>query len=67
MKLYSNPGEIVLSPFMGIGSEGYQAVKLGRLFIGCELKESYFRLAIRNLRTAEASLTGRLFDVEREG
>jgi len=67
VKLYSNPGEIVLSPFMGIGSEGYQAVKLGRLFIGCELKESYFRLAIRNLRTAEASLTGRLFDVEREG
>ena len=53
IKLYSNPGETVLSPFMGIGSEGYQAVKLGRKFIGCELKESYFALAVRNLRRAE--------------
>jgi DNA modification methylase len=53
VKLYSNPGETVLSPFMGIGSEGYQSVKLGRKFIGCELKESYYNLAVRNLRRAE--------------
>lgn len=53
VKLYSNPGETVLSPFMGIGSEGYQAIKSGRRFVGCELKPSYFRLAIRNLQRAE--------------
>jgi DNA modification methylase len=53
IKLYSNPGETVLSPFMGIGSEGVQAVKFGRKFIGCELKESYFALAVSNLRHAE--------------
>ncbi len=44
--LWSNPGDTVLSPFMGIGSEGYGAIKLGRRFIGAELKESYFRQAV---------------------
>jgi DNA modification methylase len=53
IKLYSNPGETVLTPFMGIGSEAYQAVKLGRKAIGIELKPSYFELAVRNLRNAE--------------
>jgi DNA modification methylase/superfamily II DNA or RNA helicase len=53
IKLYSNPGETVLSPFMGIGSEVYSAVKLGRKAIGIELKESYFNLAVRNLEYAE--------------
>jgi len=53
IKLYSNPGEVVLSPFMGIGSEIYQAVKLGRKGIGIELKESYFDVAVGNLRLAE--------------
>lgn len=52
--LYSNPGELVLSPFMGIGSEGYQAIKRGRRFVGCELKPSYYALACRNLARAEA-------------
>jgi DNA modification methylase len=67
IKLYSNPGETVLSPFMGIGSEGYQAVKLGRKFVGCELKESYFQLAVRNLRRAEHdALASSLFPVESE-
>ena len=62
IKLYSNPGETVLSPFMGIGSEGYQAVRFGRRFVGCELKESYYRLAVANLRHAEmTSLSGGLF------
>jgi DNA modification methylase len=51
VKLWSNPGETVLSPFMGIGSEGYQAITLGRKFIGCELKESYFAQAADNLAT----------------
>lgn len=49
VKLWSNPGETVLSPFMGVGSEGYQAISLGRKFIGCELKESYFEQAAHNL------------------
>jgi superfamily II DNA or RNA helicase len=52
IKLYSNPGETILSPFAGIGSEGYMAVKLGRSFIGCELKPSYYRVAQQNLTEA---------------
>jgi len=54
IKLYSNPGETVLTPFMGIGSEAYTALKLGRKAIGIELKPSYYSLAIRNLRAIEA-------------
>jgi DNA modification methylase len=53
LQLWSNPGEIVWSPFMGIGSEGYMSLKSGRKFIGAELKESYFKLAIRNLEAAK--------------
>ena len=52
LQLWSMPGDIVWSPFMGIGSEGYVSVKMGRKFIGAELKESYFRLACRNLEQA---------------
>jgi DNA modification methylase len=51
--MWSNPGDIVLSPFMGIGSEGDCSLRLGRRFIGAELKESYFRQACKNLDTAE--------------
>lgn len=47
--MWSNQGDTVLSPFMGIGSEGYMSLKLGRRFIGVELKESYWRQACRNL------------------
>ena len=47
--MWSNPGDIVLSPFMGIGSEGYQSLKLGRKFVGVELKESYFKQACKYL------------------
>lgn len=49
--LYSNEGDIVLTPFMGIGSEVYQAVKMGRKGIGFELKESYFSMAKKNLNS----------------
>lgn len=52
VKLWSNPGDIVFSPFAGIGSEGYVSVKLGRKFIGIELKESYFKQACLNLEKA---------------
>jgi DNA modification methylase len=51
--LWTNPGEVVLSPFAGIGSEGYCAIKRGRKFIGIELKESYFDWASKNLKQAE--------------
>ena len=53
--LYSNSGDTVFTPFMGIGSEVYQAVKMGRNGIGFELKESYFDLAVKNLRSAVES------------
>ncbi len=52
IRLWSNRGETVLSPFAGIGSEGYVAIQHGRRFIGCELKESYYRQACRNLQAA---------------
>lgn len=50
--LWSNPGDLVYSPFAGIGSEGYGALKLGRKFIGSELKKSYYELACSNLANA---------------
>jgi DNA modification methylase len=49
VELWSNPGEVVATPFMGVGSEVYGAVKLGRKGIGCELKPSYYRQAVKNL------------------
>jgi DNA modification methylase len=63
IKLYSNPGETVLTPFLGIGSEAYEAIRLGRKAIGIELKESYFEIAVKNLREIERSThTPTLFD-----
>lgn len=53
MQLWSKPGDTVLSPFAGIGSEGYVAVTMGRRFVGIELKNSYFRIATQNLEKAE--------------
>ena len=50
--LWTNPGDIVLSPFAGIGSEGYVALQMGRRFVGVELKASYYRQAARNLAMA---------------
>lgn len=52
--LWSNPGDIVFSPFMGIGSEGYQALKYGRKFVGTELKDTYFETAKSYLRRIES-------------
>jgi DNA modification methylase len=63
IKLYSNPGEVVLTPFMGIGSEVYQAIRFGRKGVGIELKESYFRIAVENCQYAEGHFTeALLFD-----
>lgn len=71
IKLWSNPGDVILSPFAGIGSEGYQAVKYGRAFIGIELKPEYFRVGVSNLERAERDkATVTLFDmttVEKKG
>jgi len=50
--LWTNPGEIVLSPFAGIGSEGHVALEMGRKFVGIELKDSYFKQAAQNLKQA---------------
>lgn len=55
--LWSNPGETVLTPFMGVGSEVYGAVINGRRGVGIELKESYYRQAVRNLKAAAAATT----------
>lgn len=51
MELWSKKGDIVFSPFTGIGSEGYTAVTMGRKFIGSELKQSYFEMAIKNMES----------------
>lgn len=57
LALWSNPGEVVLTPFMGVGSEVYSAVRNGRRGIGIELKDSYFRQAKKNVETAEDEAT----------
>jgi DNA modification methylase len=66
VKLYTNPGEIVFSPFAGIGSEGVESLKHGRRFYGCELKSEYAATARKNLAKAEkvAAVDNRsLFDL----
>lgn len=55
LHLWSNPGDLVLSPFAGIGSEGYQAIKMKRRFIGFELKRQYYEIGCDNLREAETA------------
>ena len=63
VKVWSAPGEIVYSPFGGIGSEGYMALLNGRKFIGCELKESYWRSAVRNLDAALRNAISRRYSI----
>lgn len=57
VRLYTNPGETVLTPFAGIGSEMYVSRKLGRRSIGCELKPSYWSTAVDNMRRLDAELS----------
>jgi len=59
--LWSRPGDVVWSPFMGIGSEGYEALKMKRKFIGAELKTSYYEQAVRNLTEASSERQPSLF------
>lgn len=65
MHLWSNRGDLVLSPFMGIGSEGHVALKMGRRFVGFELKQSYFNQAVANLAAVESEVVNQqtIFDV----
>lgn len=61
--LWSNEGDTVLTPFMGIGSEVYQSILLGRIGVGFELKDSYFAAAVKNIKTAETQISQKtLFD-----
>lgn len=53
VKLWSAPGDLVFSPFAGVGSEGFKSIQLNRRFVGIELKRSYFDSAVRNLKSAE--------------
>ena len=63
VNLWSNEGEVVFTPFLGIGSEVYEAVKNNRKGIGCELKDSYFDVAVKNIKRAEQQKnTKTLFD-----
>ena len=59
--LWTNPDDIVLSPFMGIGSEGFVSLELGRRFVGIELKRSYYEQAVKNLDSATKEKTQDLF------
>lgn len=67
VELYSNPGETVLTPFMGVGSEVYSPVSLGRKAIGVELKDSYFKQAKINLSHAAHRFTDDHLNVKQEG
>jgi DNA modification methylase len=67
LTLYSNPGDKVLTPFMGVGSEVFQALEMGRFAIGTELKPSYFRQAKKNLESVGKVIqkeVGGLYDDE---
>ena len=62
IELWSNPGDTVLTPFMGIGSEAYMAVKMGRKAVGIELKDSYYRQAVANVKSVAEETQSSLFD-----
>ena len=56
LDLWTNPGDVVLSPFSGIGSAGYVSVEMARRFLGAELKDTYYYQAVANLREAERNV-----------
>lgn len=63
LEIWTNPDDLVLDPFAGIGSTGYQALQMGRKFLGVELKGSYYEQAVRNLRSAEIQQQGLFAEV----
>jgi len=56
LQMWTNSNDLVMSPFMGIGSEGYESIKLGRRFVGIELKKSYWNQSVSNLKEADKIL-----------
>ena len=62
VRLWTNPGDVVLSPFAGIGSEGYVALEEKRRFVGAELKDSYYKQAVANLKAAMNTSQMSLFE-----
>jgi len=64
VELYSNPGEVVLTPFAGVGSEVYSPVSMGRKAVGIELKDSYFKQMIINLKDASRRFKGKAAQME---
>jgi DNA modification methylase len=60
LQLWTNPGDVVLDPFNGIGSSGHVALQMNRKYVGIELKESYYKCAVNNLHNAENSRQGQL-------
>ncbi|MCP4566065.1 MAG: site-specific DNA-methyltransferase [FCB group bacterium] len=65
--LWSNSGDTILSPFAGIGSEGYQSILIGRKFVGIELKPGYFQQAVTNLKMADINARQQSHDLFSEG
>jgi DNA modification methylase len=61
LELWSNPGDLVLSPFAGIGSEGYCALRMGRKFVGIELAKKYYDQSVANLNRVEEEKAMDLF------
>jgi DNA modification methylase len=66
IELWTNPGDLVLDPFMGIGSTGFAALKRETRFWGCELKESYFKQAVSNLHCVKQETAPLFFGVPDE-
>lgn len=64
VELYSNPGEVVLTPFAGVGSEVYSPLSMGRKAIGIELKDSYYKQMIQNIRDAKKRFKNKINTVE---
>lgn len=64
LDLYTNPGDVVFTPFMGIGTEVVQAIKKGRRGVGCELKASYFKQAVAHVRAVEPGAVGQQLTLE---
>lgn len=62
LQLWTNPNDLVFSPFAGIASEGYESLRLGRRFIGIELKPSYYDQGVKNLRQIEKEITSEQLD-----
>ena len=64
LRLYSNEGDVIFTPFLGIGSEVYQAIKMNRRGIGIELKPAYYEVAVQNIKNAEQEMNQMsLFDI----